>query len=154
MNIRRAKSTDLDELARLWRELADLHAGLAPEFALVPDAERMFRRHIAEVVADENCCVLVAEEDGALVGFINGGLHENAPVFVERFVGEIASAVVTETSRRQGVGTQLVDGLLTWFRERGVKVVTLGAATANPIAQSFWRKMGFDAYMTKLRREI
>ncbi len=154
MLIRRAQPSDLDQLAGLWRELAELHADIAPEFALVPDAEQLFRRHMALVLADDKCHVVVAEQDGELIGFVNGGMHENAPVFVERYVGEISSAVVTARSRRQGVGTLLVDAILTWFRERGVKVVTLGAATANPIAQSFWHKMGFAAYMTRLRREM
>lgn len=154
MLIRRAKSSDLDQMERLWRELADWHADLAPEFALAPNAEHFWRENIAPQLEDENVCLLVAEQDGTLVGFMHGSVRENPPIFVERFVGHISDAIVTAPARHHGFGEQLVDAMIEWFRQHGIKVITLGAATQNPVAQSFWHKMGFTDYMTRMRREI
>ncbi len=154
MLIRRAKASDLNQMELLWRELADWHAGLAPEFALVSNAEHLWRENLAPQLDNENICILVAEQDGVLIGFLHGSIRENAPIFVERLVGHISDAIVTAAARHRGVGEQLVDAILEWFRARGIRVVTLGAATQNPVAQSFWHKMGFSDYMSRMRREI
>ena len=152
--IRRAQQSDLDQLVTLWQELAELHADLMPEFALVPSGDKSVRAHLAELLRDDNERVFVAEENGALIGFINGAVRENPPVFAERYIGYIADAIVTVRSRRRGVGEQLVSTINAWFRERGIRIIHLTAATGNPIAQAFWRKMGFADYMTRMRNEL
>lgn len=154
MLIRHARLSDLDQLAHLWRELADLHANLAPEFALTSNAEQLWRKHFATVIEDAQRCVLVAEQEGVLIGFINGSLQQNPPIFVEQYVGEIASAVVTAGYRRRGIGKQLYRELARWFRERGVSVIQLDAAAANPVARAFWQKMGFGDHLLRLRTEL
>ncbi|MEW5721209.1 MAG: GNAT family N-acetyltransferase, partial [Chloroflexota bacterium] len=151
--IRRAQQSDLDQLVTLWHELADLHADLLPEFALAPAQEQSVRAHLTELLRDNNERIFVAEENGALIGYINGAVRENPPVFVERHVGYIADAIVSARSRRRGVGEQLVETMNAWFRERGIRIVHLSAATGNPIAQAFWRKMGYAEYMTRMRKE-
>jgi GNAT superfamily N-acetyltransferase len=152
--IRRAQQSDLDQLVALWQELAELHADLVPEFALVPSGEQSVRAHLAKLLRDDNERVFVAEENGALIGFINGAVRENPPVFVERYIGYIEDVIVTARPRRHGVGEQLVHTINAWFHERGVCIIHLTAATGNPIAQTFWRKMGFSEYMTRMRREL
>jgi aminoglycoside 6'-N-acetyltransferase I len=154
LQIRRAQQSDLDQLVALWQELAELHAGLLPEFALAPTGEQSVRAHLAELLRDDNERVFVAEENGALIGFINGAVRENPPVFAERYIGYLADAIMTARSRRRGVGEQLVGTLYTWFRDRGVRIIHLSAATGNPISQAFWRKMGFVEYMTRMRSEL
>ncbi|MGE5264342.1 MAG: N-acetyltransferase family protein [Acidobacteriota bacterium] len=154
VTIRRATMSDLDALVRLWKELADYHADLAPEFALAPQAEDRFRDHVVELVQDQAKCVLLAEDEGHAIGFISGAVQENPPVFLEKSVGHIGSAVVTADSQRGGVGTRLVSAMMEWFRERGVRFVDLSAATGNPAALEFWRRMGFRDYMMRMRGEV
>ncbi|MCI0478469.1 MAG: GNAT family N-acetyltransferase [Anaerolineales bacterium] len=153
ITIRRAQQSDLDQLVSLWQELAELHADLLPEFALAPAQAQNVRAHLTELLRDNDERVFVAEENGALIGFINGAVRENPPVFTERYIGYIADAIVTARSRRRGVGEQLVQTMNVWFRECGVRIVHLSAATGNPISQAFWRNMGFAEYMTRMRKE-
>ncbi len=154
VTIRRAQQSDLDQLVTLWYELAELHAALLPEFALVPTQEQSVRAHLAELLRDDRERVFVAEENGALIGYINGAARENPPVFVEHYIGYIEDAIVTARSRRRGIGEQLVDAMNAWFRERGVRIIHLTAATGNPVSQAFWRKMGYAEYMTRMRNEL
>jgi ribosomal protein S18 acetylase RimI-like enzyme len=154
VTIRRATDSDLDALVRLWKELADYHADLAPEFELAPQAEDRFRDHLAGLVQDQYNCVLLAEDEGHAIGFIIGAVQENPPVFLEKSVGHIGSAVVTTDCRRRGVGTLLLAEIRRWFRERGVRYIHLSVAAANPAGIGFWRKMGFQDSMIRMRGEV
>ena len=152
--IRHAQQSDLDQLVTLWQELAELHADLLPEFALSPGKGQNVRAHLADLLRDDSERVFVAIENGTLIGYINGAVRENPPVFAERHIGYIADVIVTARSRQHGVGEQLVQAMNAWFRERGVRIIHLTAATGNPLAQAFWRKMGYAEYMTLMRNEL
>lgn len=154
ITIRRATISDAETLARLWKELADYHADLAPEFALVPQSATLFLNHLSDLIQNQDCCILLAEDEGAAVGFISGMIQENPPVFSERWVGHISNALVTARLRRRGVGRQLVGGMKEWFGERGISVIHLSAAVANPAGIEFWHDMGFRDYMTRMRGEV
>lgn len=154
VTIRRATIADLDTLTRLWKELADYHADLAPEFALVPQATTLFSNHLSDLVQDQDCCILLAEDEGTAVGFISGVIRENPPIFSERRVGHISNALITARLRRRGIGARLVSAMRDWFRERGVRYIDLGVAAANTLGIEFWHNMGFQDSMTRMRGEV
>lgn len=151
VTIRRAQQSDIDSLVTLWQEIADYHAELDPRFALASDARTKYREHLTRLLGDDNWRVFIAEEDGNAIGFITGTVREN-PIFAQRWAGHISDAFVTARYRRRGVGEQLVRVIGDWFRERNVDYLELGAASFNPVAQSFWRKMGFEPYMIRMRK--
>ena len=148
--IRRAQPYDLDRLATLWKELADFHAALDPKFALAPDAEERWRENASRLLQDDNWCILLAEEDARVVGFIAGVIRNMPDVFLERRRGHITDLIVTAPLRCRGIGAQLYRALAQWFHERDITVIELNVAVANSIAQAFWRKMGFRDWMIRL----
>ncbi len=154
VTIRRARREDVDRLTLLWRELMDFHVALDPHLGLGRDAEWHWRGSCLEWMQDNDWCVLVAEEDNHLVGFMTGSIRETAAILPEPRRGMVQDAVVTARSRRYGIGEQLYRELAKWFRERGVAVVELNAAAANPVSQAFWHKMGFGDYLLRLRTEL
>lgn len=151
VTIRRAQLSDLDELTRLWKELVEFHVALDPRFALAEDAEKHWRTRLAQQIKDDNWRVLIADDMGAAVGFISGVVREMPPVVREKYEGFVEDAVVAGQARRGGIGEQLYRALCEWFQTRNVKTVGLSVAVANPAAQAFWRKMGFDDYMIRMR---
>ncbi len=154
IQIRRAQQTDVAQLLSLWKELAEFHANLVPEFALVPGSEESMSNHYVELIAKETHRIFVADDSGTLIGFASGMVKENPPQFAVRQVGYIEDVVVTARLRRCGVGERLTRALIDWFRERDVHIVHLSAAAGNPVSQAFWRKMGFGDYMVRMRKEI
>lgn len=148
--IRRAQPLDLDQLATLWKELADFHAALDPKFALAPDAEERWREHVSSLLEDENWCILLAEDNGRAVGFISGVVRSTPDVFLERQHGHVIDGLVTAHLRRRGIREQLYQSLARWFHERDITVIEVNVAVANSIAQTFWRKIGFRDWMTRL----
>ena len=78
---------------------------------------------------------LVAEQDGALVGFI---VTER-----ESDLGHIITLDVAESQRRRGVGTALLAAAEARMFEAGVRQVWLETATENAPAVAFWQKHGY-----------
>ena len=58
---------------------------------------------------------------------------------------QITNLVIAPDFRRQGLGRQLIEGLLQFARDRGCTWVTLEVRENNPAAQGLYRKMGFKA---------
>ncbi len=154
VTIRRATLSDRDPVADLWLELYEYHLALDPREQLAPDAREQSRARFADLLADDNYCFFVAEEDGALVGFISGAVQLLPPIMLARVQGYIEDIVVTARCRRSGIGEQLYLAMKEWFRERGVQVMGLSVAPANPVSAGFWRKMGFRDVRIRMRGEL
>ncbi len=155
INIRRAAPADRAALGRLWQELMEFHYRLAPDiFGLAEDALSCWLEWIAQAMEDDNRIVLVAEAEGTLLGYIHGCLDERPPVYRDRRHGTICEICVGEDWRRRGVGGKLVAALFEWFGERGLPEVHIGAAACNPVANAFWRAMGFSPHMVQMRRVV
>ncbi len=154
VTIRRANKDDLDQLTQLFKGLLDFHAALQPQLAMMPGAEQAWRASATSWLDDDTWCVFVAEVEDHLVGFIAGSAYQMPPVYPEKYHGYISDAFVAEPYRRHGVGEQLYGCVAAWFQERGLKIVELSAAAANPISRAFWHKMGFEDHMIRMRKEL
>ncbi len=148
--IRPATKKDLPQMLRLWREMMDFHARCEPRFRPLPspEGERAWERHIREdVLGNRDCCVLVAEAEGRLIGQMIGMLRDPYPIFQPGRYGYVGDAVVDPAARRSGVGQALFEALKAWFREHGATYLQLMVAHHNPVSQAFWRAMGCTDYM-------
>ena len=117
----------------------------------------------AEAASEEAVCermqafpenFLVAELDGKLVGFINGGTTDQ-PYLPDEFYHDAAlhkpegayqtvfGLNVLPEYRRQGIARLLVDGFLAMARERGKKAVIL---TCKEHMIHYYEKRGFVNY--------
>jgi len=152
VKIRRATPKDREAIAGLWRELMDLHRDLDPKgFALADDALTVWFDILDKRMTDEDCLLLVAEAEKAVVGFMKGSIAEDSPVLAHRRHGYVGETCVAEEWRRRGVGRRLYQRLVEWFRERGMKEIRLHISAFNPVSDSFWRALGFSPYLVHMR---
>lgn len=87
------------------------------------------------------CWVARLEEGGPAVGVILANLNYSL-----KFAGRslwIEELYVTPGARRRGLGRELVDTLLDWAEENGIKGVDLEAYQGNTPASVLYRSMGF-----------
>jgi len=86
-----------------------------------------------------NSVLLIAEEDGVIVGNIgfSGGTLEE-----ERHSGTFGISVA-RSYRGQGIGTALLEALMEWAPGAGVRRVQALAWTNNPRAITLYERMGF-----------
>jgi len=116
ITIRRATLADVKRLVPLWQEMMSFHAQLDPRFRPAFDGAQYWAQNLKSWLRDENYCVLVAEAEGELVGYIIGSVRERIPVFTPAIYGFVSDICVASHMRRQGIGTRLFATLKEWFR--------------------------------------
>jgi ribosomal protein S18 acetylase RimI-like enzyme len=150
VRVRRAAEPDVEVVLDLWVEMMSYHARLDRRFQPTVDAREAFRDTLQQWMADESKRVLVAEQQGDVIGYIIGHLAENPPIFELRHYGHVSDICVAPDWRRRGVGRQLFAALHDWLHEHGLSVVQLSVAARNSVSQAFWHEMGFEDFTHKL----
>jgi ribosomal protein S18 acetylase RimI-like enzyme len=150
VQVRRVAAHDLEAVLDLWEEMMNYHARLDRRFQPTVDAREAFRETLQQWAADESKRVLVAEQQGNVVGYIIGHLAENPPIFELRHYAHVSDICVMPDCRRRGVGRKLFSALRNWLRGQGLSVVQLSVAGRNTVSQAFWREMGFEDFTHKL----
>ena len=134
--IRPAREADTEALAPLLAQLG------------YPFGSAELAPALAELLSDPAHHVLVAEDDGEVVGFVNANfrphLHHLAPV------GTIDELVVDEARRGRRIGERLVEAVLDEGRRRSADSVEVTTHERRERARAFYRRCGFEATSTKL----
>jgi GNAT superfamily N-acetyltransferase len=138
--IRAARADDAEALAPLLDQLG------------YPFAGAEVARALGELLHDPAHLVLVAEEDGRVVGYVNTNfrpqLHHLAPV------GTIDELVVDEGFRGRRIGERLVEAVLEEGRRRGADTVEVTTHERRERARRFYKRCGFEATSIKLVRPL
>jgi GNAT superfamily N-acetyltransferase len=106
---------------------------------------------LAERIRDADAEVVVAEVDGVLVGggsaIIKPGNHYN--IFSRyAFLGFM---YVEPSHRGRGVNKLIIEKLVEWSREKGLKEVRLQVYSENTPAIRAYEKVGFKKILTEMR---
>lgn len=147
-------SADLPAIGELWKELIDFHKKRDPHFTRAADGHERFKDFISGHMMSETSCVLVAEQDGETVGYCLATLAKHPPVFENQEYGMVCDLAVTERCRRNGIGERLFRSVQTWFADHGIHRIELRVVVANETSTAFWRKMGFNPYITTVFKSI
>jgi ribosomal protein S18 acetylase RimI-like enzyme len=82
------------------------------------------------------CRTLVAEDDGAIVGFVIGCSEP-------RKIGHIISIDVTPHRQRQHIGSRLLAEIEAWLWQKGAEVIYLETPIDDTGARGFYDKHGY-----------
>ena len=99
----------------------------------------------------ENGTVLIAEDDGTVVGFASVRQRDHFTGLRLAYVGELA---VAEDSEGRGVGRALVTAAESWSRERGLARILLETGAANSAARAFYARLGFEESEVTLSKSL
>jgi L-amino acid N-acyltransferase YncA len=147
--IRAATSADVQPVADIYNE------GIATRLATFETDPRTAHDVEGWLRADERLPVLVAEDDGAVLGWARITAYSDRPVYSG--VGEV-SVYVTESARGRGLGRALLDALQERARELGYwklvgKLFTANAASAGMVRSCGWREVGMHHRHSRLDGE-
>jgi ribosomal protein S18 acetylase RimI-like enzyme len=94
-------------------------------------------REIDQDIEAEPEGVLVAEEDGRVVGYITTATDDTTRI------GRIPNLAVHPEAQGQGVGKQLINAALDRFRDEGMQYAKIETLEPNQAGQSLYPKAGF-----------
>ena len=98
--------------------------------------------------------MLVAEENGAVVGYTYAGVEAHDYMALRGPAGVLYDIVVDPEHRGRGIGRMLLDATLAFLGSRGVPRVVLSTAARNAAAQRLFASAGFRRTMIEMTREL
>jgi N-acetylglutamate synthase-like GNAT family acetyltransferase len=101
---------------------------------------------VARVLDRDEHVLLVAEQEGQVVGWIHAAQQEL--VESERRC-EILGLVVAPEQRRAGTGRCLVSAVETWAGRRGLEEVSVRSAITRSESHPFYERLGFVRVKTQ-----
>jgi ribosomal protein S18 acetylase RimI-like enzyme len=154
--VRPATTADLVTLGRFGAVLMRTHYAFDPQRFLPPgdDPERGYAWFLGTQLADDDAAVLVAERDGAIVGYVYAGLEGISWKELRGPAGFIHDIVVADAARGAGVARALLTAAVQWLRHRGAPRVVLWTATQNARAQHVFESAGFRRTMIEMTLEL
>ncbi len=148
VTIRRARPADIELLLDVVGAIGEHQVG-PPVWSGLPAPEReAMRDDWAEFLADETAVILVAERDGAAVGYaaFYPGEHPG--------VAHLPVAGTRPDVRGAGFGVALVERALDEAHRGGFETVELDWRSTNLLASRFWPRRGFRPTHLRLRRDV
>jgi GNAT superfamily N-acetyltransferase len=131
LELRRCRAEDFEAvvllLGQLWPDRPPDAASLRTVYDRALDSDRQL--------------YLCALSGGRVVGFGSVAIRSN--LRQEAFVGYVDEMVVDESERGCGIGTRILDFLVSWARERGCNRIELDSAPHRKETHAFYEARGF-----------
>jgi GNAT superfamily N-acetyltransferase len=136
--IRSARAADAADLFPIVAEFAT---------SFVPERSA-FARALPRILSDQDACLLVAELDGRVTGYLLG--FEHLTFFANGPVAWVEELGVTASLRRTGIGRALMTRFEQWAASRGSRLVAL----ATRRAAGFYSELGYQESASYFRRML
>jgi ribosomal protein S18 acetylase RimI-like enzyme len=155
LNVRRAEERDLPALGRLGALMVRVHHGFDRHRFLSPagDLEQGYAWFLGTQLAEPEVTVMVAEREGAVVGYVYAGIEPRSWKELRDAAGFIHDVVVEPELRGRGIATRLVEAAAAWLEARGAPRIMLWTADQNATARRLFERLGFRPTMLEMTRE-
>lgn len=120
----------------IFRNMTEKDASAVAELEKQIFSDAWTESGLRETFKQPQAQILVAEEEGAIVGY--------AIFYCVLDEGELARIAVANEYQRQGVGCQLMACIFKTCREKGIAKIFLEVRESNGHARNFYKKHGFE----------
>jgi GNAT superfamily N-acetyltransferase len=148
VRVRQATPEDVPALVALFQELDRMQSDwrvFTPRPGFYDEVGAKYR----EAMSTENAVVLVAEDDGEILGMAYGEVRVPSRFSDERAL-ELSGVTVRAGYRGRGVGRALVAEAARFAGETGVDWIELKTFAPNQGAMAFWEGLGFTPRVVQL----
>jgi len=156
VTIRPATAADVRAMGRLGAVLVQTHHDFdaARFIAATPQTEHGYASYLGSQLAKRDIVVLVAEDDGDVLGYTFAGIEGYDYMELRGPAGVLYDIVVDQAHRGRGIGQALLDATLAELKTRGAPQVVLSTAERNESAQRLFARAGFRRTMIEMTREL
>jgi len=153
--IRPATADDLPAIGRLGALLVQTHHDFDPQrfLAATTETEKGYARYLGSQLDVPTVVVLVAEREGAVVGYTYAGVEPIDYMALRGPAGVAYDIVVDPAFRGKGIGRMLLEATLAALAALGAPRVVLSTAERNEAAQRLFARAGFRRTMVEMTRE-
>ncbi len=155
IHLRRATADDAETIAALNEHAQRLHVEAAPDQFRVVDsaaARAFFDTHLT----DEGSIFWIAELGRQPVGYLFAvEAHRAAnPFTTEQHTLYIHHLAVDPAVRRRGVGSAMFAAAETYAQTHNLSGLRLDSWLFNQAAHTFFRRLGFEPFITRFARDL
>ncbi len=119
------------------------------------NAGETFRSYVLGRLNDGDFCILVAEVDDRIAGYIMGWVETRPPIYKHRSVGYLSNVHVAPEFRGLGVGERLHVELEKWLAHKDVDLLEVRIDVRNATVINFNKGRGFrELSMTLYRTAV
>lgn len=156
ITVRPGAAEDAAALGALGEQLVALHHAFDPARFVQPGpgTKQGYGRFLASALQRKDVILLVAEEQGAVLGYVYAGLEGNDWMALRGPAGVIYDLVVDPARRREGIGQRLLSDAVEALAARGAPMIVLSTATQNETAQRLFAAAGFRSTMLEMTRNL
>lgn len=156
MRIRAYRQSDRAALEQCLIALQEFERSIEPRRA---EGEAIAARYVDEMLAScEHECgrVLVAEVDGAVVGYVtvNAKVRADDLEEIDYEYAYIKDIFVLEAHRGRGLGRALLTEAETFAHTQGAEWLRIGVLAWNASALGLYKQMGFDPHEVLLEKSL
>jgi len=154
MKIIEAKKKDINCIIKMNKEMADYHWKIDNYYKSGREIEFGFKKWILKNFGKRNFKILIAKEKNKILGYGIAEIKKPKPYIRPKKIGHLTNLYVKEKYRRHGIGRQIFDKFLEWFKSREIKHIELSVDSRNQIGISAYQKYGFFEYQKKMRMDL
>jgi GNAT superfamily N-acetyltransferase len=155
MITRVANTGDFPAVFPMLRHLRLRQQQLDPAlYQLHPDAERRFLRWVGEVGEDPRSTLLVAEEQGQIVGFVYAVIERDLPIYRHEEFAVIREWWVEPAFRKRGAGRALIDLAIKELAGVGVCQLRVRTAAGDADARALLERCSFRAGTFEMVKDL
>ena len=155
VTVRLAQASDLVAIQDLYSDLDQLQVAAEPWLFRMPDERRLDAAEFDEVIHCDNCFLAVADQGGAVVGFIDASRHDptDAGDVRQPWCG-VDNVAVRSDRRRQGVGQELMQAAEAWAQQHGLATMRLNVYSFNAGAHAFYEQLGYRTLSLQMCKDV
>jgi len=116
------------------------------------DIENLQDEHILSyfqrTLDSENAITYLALEETFIVGYVTLFIQNQADFYKIKKIGSISGFMVSPSFRNKGIGNQLFDKALEYFKSKDIKYFKLFTSVNNKTAIDFYSKNGMKHFQT------
>ncbi len=149
MNIRQATEKDIDVIADLTRQLFKLYSSIDIHYDNFDSEEDYveLKKFLREGFSKHY--FLIAYDGDSPVGFLQGDILSKK----NHKIGFVRNVFVLETSRKLGVGKEMIQDFFQYCKKQGADRVEL-ISDVRSDAYAFWAKSGFTPITHRMKLDI
>jgi ribosomal protein S18 acetylase RimI-like enzyme len=123
-------------------------------YELHPEAEQRFRRWIGEMAQDPRSMLLVAEEQGRIVGFLTATIEQDPPIYLRTEFALVREWWVEPEFRRRGAGEALIELAAAELAAAGIGQIRVRTGAPDDGARALLAQCGFRDGAREMVREL